>query len=483
MRFDDRLVTVLGFAPEGLHQRAVQWRQLVELVARGAARHRPDLRDQALDRIAALMRDVPEDVRAAAARAIAGPDVPAELVALFAANGIEAAAPLLTSAELDEAGWAAVNVVASPSVGAMIAALRPEQAPDTRPTSADVTPQMVDLPSPVSPRTGSSFGQYPQSRAELQRTPVPAGLFRWECNLSGEIDWVEGAPRAAMIGRTLPGDLQKRFAARLPFEDEHVRLTEQDAIAGEWQWSGAPAFLPGSGRFAGYRGTARRSGGAEAVVPVDAAVTLDDDALRELVHEVRTPLNAIIGFGDIIGGQYFGPTHLAYRERAGEIVNQARRLLEAVEDLDMAAKLRSGRSKGSDGQPFSSFFPALRLTLLEKAVARDVSLTISERNSGGPEMVPVQVAERLTRRFLLAVLAAATPGERLELVVDRLPRQIIVAIDRPEVIRGLTEEEVVEPGFALGFTLRLTRGLASIVGGSLDLAPERLVLVLPISKD
>ena len=46
----------------------------------------------------------------------------------------------------------------------------------------------------------------------------------------------------------------------------------------------------------------------------------DPDSLRELVHEIKTPLNAIIGFAEIIDGQYLGPADRRYRERAGEIV-------------------------------------------------------------------------------------------------------------------------------------------------------------------
>ena len=71
----------------------------------------------------------------------------------------------------------------------------------------------------------------------------------------------------------------------------------------------------------------------------------DLDALREMVHEIKTPLNAIIGFAEIIDGQYLGPAHRRYRERAASIVGQARQLLEAVEDLDFAAKLRAGRHR------------------------------------------------------------------------------------------------------------------------------------------
>ena len=51
-----------------------------------------------------------------------------------------------------------------------------------------------------------------RSRASQQAGPGPAGaaptcrapaLFRWECGPCGEIAWVEGAPRGALIGRSI----------------------------------------------------------------------------------------------------------------------------------------------------------------------------------------------------------------------------------------------------------------------------------------
>ena len=76
-------------------------------------------------------------------------------------------------------------------------------------------------------------------------------------------------------------------------------------------------------------------------------VLTDPDSLRELVHEIKTPLNAIIGFAEIIEGQYLGPADRGYRDRAAEIVRQARLLLAAIDDLDFAAKVHStlGRTR------------------------------------------------------------------------------------------------------------------------------------------
>jgi signal transduction histidine kinase len=469
LRFDDRLATVLNQPAADSHARAVQWRQLVELVAR-SGEVSPAMRDRALDRIAEVMAELPRDLLAATARAIAGRSVPAELVALFAARGASASAALLAAAELTPAGWKAVRAAAAKDVLPLLAALEPAPAIEGVPPSSP--------PPPPSPQTGAW-------RRPPEPAPLPAGLFRWETGPSGEIDWVEGAPRAALVGRSLAEPFAEPFASRLPFADEPLVLAEAGALAGEWRWSGAPAFFPDSGRFAGYRGVARREGfftdrqqtGAPGAGPAE------DNGLRELMHELRTPLNAIIGFGEIIEGQYLGPAHRSYRERAAEIVRQARNLSDAVDNLDLAARLRSGRLEGEG----SSGFDAIRLVLAEvkeSAVARQVRLTVEDRAQAGRIALPQALTERLVRQFVSAMLEPAVIGEQLSIVVDRVGSNLAVGIDRAKAITGLTEQQILADRGPAGlrFALRLVQGLSTMIGGRLEIGTNRLVLLLPLAN-
>ena len=470
MRFDDRLATVLDQPAGDAHGRAVQWRQLVELIARGDEGS-PELRDQALSRVATLMDAIAPPVLAATARAIAGRQVPAELVALFAARGAAASAALVMAAELDEGGWAAVRAVAAADVEPLLASLAPPSPPPAK-------PRAETAPSPSPPPLLPSR---PEPKADP--LPLPAGLFRWECGPTGDIDWVEGAPRAALVGRSLTEPFADRFAARLPFSDEPLVLAEEGALGGEWRWSGSPAFFPDTGRFAGYRGIARREG----VEPASGALAQrlpHDDDLRELMHELRTPLNAIIGFGEIIEGQYLGPAHRSYRTRASEIVRQARRLADAVDNLDLGARLRSGRYDGEA----SSSIAALRDVLVAvagEARTADVILAIDDRAGPVRIALPLLLIERLLRQFVSALAEAAGPGEALGVVLDVIGPMLAIAVDRPRALRDLSEEQLLEGEEALGtrFDLRMVHGLVAMVGGRVDIAADRLILLLPLVDD
>src|SRR5262249_49138592 len=144
------------------------------------------------------------------------------------------------------------------------------------------------------------------------------GLFRWECGAGGEIAWVDGAPRGALIGRSIARQINgegdgvdpevvRAFMLRAPFRDAALTVAGDGLVAGEWKISGVPAFDPADGRSGGYRGVALGEKAESQVVEEAAQALADPDSLRELVHEIKTPLNAIIGFAEIIEGQYLGP--------------------------------------------------------------------------------------------------------------------------------------------------------------------------------
>ena len=246
MRFDDRLQTVLGQPVGSPHDKAVRWRQLVDLVARsGPAEDSPALR-QALEEVRSGAGEVEEPLRAAAARAIAALPIPFGLLEIFARDSLAVSAPVLAAATLEEDEWRRLVAAVEPETRRFVEAIHPGI---TAPSADAFTEALVEEgsaePTPtLAPRqAGRSLADVVarierrrqargrSSRAsELARAAQAPAPFRWECGPSGEIQWVEGAPRGALIGRSIASPraavgegsdtaVVRAFALRSPFRD------------------------------------------------------------------------------------------------------------------------------------------------------------------------------------------------------------------------------------------------------------------------
>lgn len=481
MRFDDRLTTVLGQPAESAHARAIRWRQLVELVARAPGDSERVLVQRALAVIREDREAIEERVRVATALAIASLPLPAELVAAFAADRLTVAAPILARSRLTASEWSHVAASASRDCRAFIAAMRsdegdsaPRESPAQNATGA--IPSISEVVARIERLRQSREADGGEAAVEPGESPR---LFRWECNESGDIDWVEGAPRGALVGRSIAQSsggevdrtIERAFASRAPFHDGLLELPRDATVGGTWKISGIPAFERSTGRFAGYRGVAERAGEAE--------VRTDPTSLRELVHEIKTPLNAIVGFAEIISGEYLGPAESAYRERANEIVAQARLLLNAIEDLDFAARIRSANGNRHARTDLGELVGQMIGRLRDEAAGRNVSLQAPQPTPAIVAAIDRDIAERLIQRTVAAVVGRASDGETLRLGVDQFADRYTVWIVRPAALAGVSDEQLFgspEDALADEFPLRLARGLAHSAGVDMVVSPTAISL-------
>lgn len=541
MRFDDRLLTVLSQPASDHHDSAVRWRQLVDLVARAGPNSATLVVERALESIRTDAAAIDEELRAAAARAVAALPLPLGLLESFASDRLSVSAPVLAAASLDAGQWSALLTNADAETRRFVETLHPELVPEERKReenkreaaenepeeneseeneqaeeSGDVETaqaQIVDTTLVLSPsevvarieHRHDSREQHTVYKAMPAAAPEPgaAALFRWECSPSGEIAWVEGAPRGALIGRSLArfdstaedgvdDEVARAFAIHAPFRDAWLSIGGEGLVSGRWKISGVPAFEPGNGRFAGYRGVATRDAPPPPGDSLSSEVLTDPDSLRELVHEIKTPLNAIIGFAEIIDGQYLGPADRRYRERAVQIVAQARLLLGAIDDLDFAAKLQSANGAALRRADLGRQVEQLAATLHKLGAERGIDLDLESR----PRMLQCAIepdfAERLMYRLCASVIDHARQGEHLGLSLDDSGGQCRFSISRPACLGDLEEAQIfdspadaddsdpLESGAsALSFSLRLVRGLARIAGGDLVASPAALMLILP----
>jgi signal transduction histidine kinase len=528
LRFNDTIVTVLGLSDAPATALAAKWRQLVDLLAQRADGSEADA---AFAWLRSRRDAVPAATRRQAAEALSGRRVTPAIVTFFAEDRPQVAAPVLSASQLGAQEWIDLLPSLGPTGRALLRQRR-DLASDVHLALASFGASDFTLSGTVE--TGSVLTEVGEhqirdlvARIENFRrqregaTPPepeisPVESFHWEAGAAGVIHWVEGAPRGPIIGQSIAsiaergqygvdGQAAGAFEKRAPFRDARFSVAGSGAAAGDWRISGVPFFEPRHGYFLGYRGTARRPRVDEVAraEPLPAAVpdglfgtSIPAESLRQLIHELRTPLNAIVGFAEMIDGQYMGPAAAAYRSRAADIMEQARRLLSAVDDLDTAARIETSRLQLDESQVDAvALLCRLHDAYERVAQQRGSRIAIEIERDLPVAQVEQEVAERMFARILAGTIGLAreneTIGARMALEELEGRRMLCLSIDRPAAIAGIDERALLDPGYSpdgdwpgapalgLGFALRLVRNLAEAVGGALIVGEARFFLYLP----
>jgi signal transduction histidine kinase len=534
MRFDDMIATALAHAEGDPARVATCWRQLVDLLAQRRGR---DPGDEAAAEAYAWLRvhraEIDPDLRRRTARSLAGLRVDPEMLVFFCEDQAGIAAPLMGAARLDAEEWRAILPRLGPAGRALLRHRRdldPEVVRAletfghsdfalTGTVAAEKTGgesqirELVERIESYRRRKVAPGAMAATEEVEPPREAEPVECFRWETGTDGVIRWVSGAARGAILGLGIAtiaapgrygvdGQVAGAFAKRAPFRDARLTVAGEGPASGEWRVSGVPVFDPARGAFLGYRGAACRPRIDEVARPAAAASrgpfgeAMPADAVRQLVHELRTPLNAIAGFAELIEGQYMGPAPAPYRDSAGRIMGDARRLLGAIDDLDTAARIETRRLELAPG-PIDAGATVERLHqgYARAAAQRGAALVLDIADNLPPLEADQAAAERMFGRLFAATIGLARAGERL--TISLAPAQgggatrLRLSIDRPAAIAGLGEAALLDPGYTpegdwpdapalgLGFALRLVRNLAEAAGGALEIGAERISLDLP----
>jgi signal transduction histidine kinase len=474
-----------------------QWLDLVPALAphaRNVVRARDDLPpavekrlirlgifDRALPPAEGVAVDVPEDLPAGVTMAeeASVEDVPAE-------------APMV-EATLTEAPAAEMQPLpATEGIGALVRRIE-----DFRKARKDAETDQARGDSP----------RLPLGEELLSHRPSPRAFDFWT-DTDGRIVSADPAVAPMVVGIALtaqeggqgePGRLHLTFRRRQPIRATTVELVGAPAIAGIWQVDAQPVFAQLGGRFAGYAGRMRRPAANEA--PAVAPANGEADRIRQLLHELRTPVNAIQGFAEVIQQQLFGPTPHEYRALAANIAGDAARMLAGFEELERLARLDSGVLEIEPGTcEIATIFAATASRLDPFTSARGSRFAL--KLDDGPLTVGIAQAEgeRLAWRLLATLAGASAPGEILKLRARRRGGEARLSVDLPASLAEREDDEVFHasavPGirpatpvqslsagmFGAGFSLRLARAEAIAASGSLERRGERLRLSLPLSS-
>ena len=520
---DSMIATILRQAPADRRASIAAWRQLTDILAqRGNQLDTTDIR-RAFHALAVLRRDVPEKVRRDCAVAVARHGRFAPLVAFYANDVPAVSATMLRRARLAEADWLAMLPTTAATARSILAG-RSDLPVSVRRALDSLGAGSVALPQPAIAAADASAAdvvdEAPASQiSELVRRidkyqssrskPAPARprtSFLFETGPDGVIRWVDGITRGAAIGLSIAesalggepgtdGAAVGAFRQRAEIVNARMILEGSAADAGEWRFSALPWFDPATGQFCGYRGTARRPQHNE--LPYGRPESSDSgDSIRQLIHELRSPLNAISGFAQIISGQMFGPVSGAYRKMADSIIADAGAVQDIIDDLEVAA-----RSTGTvEARPTDEVADlATVMAQIEGDLApllADQRIDLSISRVGGPFLAHADDANsrRMVGRLLTALVDICEAGTTLvgQLVAEAGPDDMLqLRIVRPAAIRFASAADLLDPGFSpegeapgaailsLGFSLRLVDSLARGAGGRLDIGHNALTLYLP----
>ena len=534
MRIDDRLETTLRQVGDDGIGLPTKWQQLVYILAQNPSDFDPAAVASGLQKARQFMDMVPATVREQCVRALSGRLRSAPLLLLLSGDVPAVAAAAVSAARLSDHEWA--DIVAHMStrargflrnrgdIGPMtLHALRSCSSADfvlaidtAEAETVARAPQALQIRDIVDrieklrlEREQHDPAEIP-AEASIEQVVLfvePIDEIRFETDEHGTVSWIEGAPAGAVVGVNIaepafdagPGPDAYGAAAfrqKMPLENARMRLCGAPAIAGDWRINAAPFFDPASGRFNGYRGILRRPNLAE-VAHIPEGDTHDAENIQQLIHELRTPLGAIIGFSEIIEQQLFGPVTEEYRTIAGNILHDAQRLLSGFDDLSTAAKIETGTYVTQVGSTDCDWL-SLRLAerLRELSDVLHVTLNLVHAHPVRPFALDHHLAERLFSRLLSAVIIGCEAGEILDgrfrtepglkavnHFVLSLPKKL-ADMDESELFgSGPIDESHDAPLLGLGFSLRLVRSLARNVGGDLRFYNQALIVSLPAVSD
>ena len=339
----------------------------------------------------------------------------------------------------------------------------------------------------------------PLGETILVRKPLTS--FSFGTDSDGRIDWAEPDVAPMVVGidltvRRQRGDdapnLARAFLNRQPVRGAVLSLDGAPQIAGDWIMDATPRFTRTEGRFYGYVGRCRRAAAAR-----ELAEMAEADRLRQLLHELRTPVNAVQGFAEVIQQQIFGPTPHEYRALAAAIAGDAARMLAGFDELDRLARLESGAMELEAGHSDFAAIARRQITQLQTVLTPRLArfVVTNDDDSVAPLSLSQNEAEMLAWRVLATLAAATGAGEQitLTLIVETSPignDQVELIAQLPAALRQSsdifaadtrTSGGALSAGiFGAGFSLRLARAEARATGGELARVDDTLVLSLPL---
>ena len=547
MLFDDRLATVLRARADGEAAARTQFRQLLDLLGSGPLSEDLELVLKGYERLTELGEVIPGEEQS---RIIRQPGLRLRnrhLVSFLARGEAKPAAAAVASAQLGAKDWLMIiprmpvmargflrhrrdlptevkdlldqlgvqdRVLPRPAID--LATLGDEEAAEDnveplRPRATQQSGQHSGQPSGSIAGVLQRIAEFQESRRARSEQPQagprelardlaadPLARFDLSTDITGTIvsasaplaPWLIGLELGERTGLVagplarLDSGTRTALIKRHPFHDGRLELDAAPAVSGEWRIDGAPRFESASGRFLGYFLRLQRpmAEGEEDESAGDSPA----DVMRQTLHELRTPVNAIQGFAEIIQQQLFGPVPNAYRALAAGIAVDAAKLLAGFEEIDRLTQLEAGVL---ELEPGASDLRAVLADAVKRldGVLRERQAGFALTVHGSPFTIGIAEGETalIVWRLLAGLAGSLGAGERSELRLTSDRESARLEIEMPlsmvELPGEQTERPIIRAGmFSRAFTLRLAEAEVRAAGGSFTITREWLRVRLPL---
>jgi CheY-like chemotaxis protein len=164
--------------------------------------------------------------------------------------------------------------------------------------------------------------------------------------------------------------------------------------------------------------------GVEEVLPDNA--TMSPESLATMSHELRAPLNAIIGFSEALKDGLVGPMSDAQREYVGDIFTSGQHLLSLIDDIVDYSKVKGGLAAiNLEAVDLKSLLTGSLTIVRERAAAKHISLGFEIGQDLGVPQLDMRKTSQIVYNLLSNAVRFTADGGRVTLHARRVPRSAV----------------------------------------------------------
>lgn len=213
-----------------------------------------------------------------------------------------------------------------------------------------------------------------------------------------------------------------------------------------------------------------------------AADLIKSEFLENMSYELRTPLNTILGFAEILHNDYFGTLNARQREYSSGILEASGQFLSMINDMLDLASIQAGHLH-VDEEPFavSDAIDAVLERHQERANRRQITLRV-EVSPGLTEMISDQRRlEQILGNLISNAVKFTPPGGEVVIAASLVDGHAEISVEDNGIGIPEEEQERVFETFrtsdrhtrrGAGLGLALVRSLMDLMGGVVDLKSE-----------